>query len=70
MLRMEIALFLLLAFVAYIYFTAEKERSALHRTFAVLLVTVLINLVLDGATVYTVNHLDTVPGLSGVHQGI
>lgn len=63
MLRMEIALFLVLAFVAYVYFSAEKERTALHRTFSVLLVAVLVHLLLDGATVYTVNHPDTVPGL-------
>ena len=63
MLRMEIALFLVTAFVAYMYFTAEKEHSALHRTFSVLLVAVLVHLALDGATVYTVNHLDTVPAL-------
>ena len=41
MLRMEIALFLVLAFVAYIYFSAEKEQAALHKTFAGLLITVL-----------------------------
>ena len=61
MLRMEIAMFLVLAFVAYIYFSVEKEQAALHKTFAVLLVTVLVHLVLDGITVYTVHHLDTVP---------
>ena len=61
MLRMEIALFLVLAFVAYIYFSAEKERAALHRTFSALLVTALAHLALDGITVYTVHHLDTVP---------
>lgn len=61
MLRMEIALFLVLAFVAYIYFSAEKERTALHQTFSVLLVVMLVHLFFDGVTVYTVNHLDTVP---------
>ena len=61
MLRMEIALFLVLAFVAYIYFSAEKEQAVLHRTFAGLLVTALAHLVLDGITVYTVYHLETVP---------
>ena len=63
MLRMEIALFLVLAFVAYIYFSADKEKTPLHRVFTILLVTVLVHLVLDAATVYTVNHLDTVPRL-------
>ena len=63
MLRMEIALFLVLAFVAFIYFSAEKKHSPIHKTFSVLLITVLIHLVFDGATVYTVNHLETVPVL-------
>ena len=70
MLRMEIALLLVIAFVAYIYFSAEKEHSALHRTFSALLVCVLVNLVLDGVTVCTVNHLETVPQLvnDAVHR--
>ncbi|MDD6188490.1 MAG: histidine kinase [Clostridiales bacterium] len=63
MLRMEIALFLVLAFVAYIYFSAEKKYTKLHRTFSVMLVVVLIHLIFDGVTVYTVNHLETVPPL-------
>ena len=63
MLRMEIALLLVIAFVAYMYFSAEKERTVLHRTFSILLMVVLVHLALDGATVYTVNHLETVPGL-------
>ena len=70
MLRMEIALFLVVSFVAYIYFSAEKEQALLHKTFAGLLVCVLLHLVLDGITVYTVNHLDTVPRLlnDAVHR--
>ena len=63
MLRMEIALFLVVAFVAFIYFSAGKKHSPIHRTFSVLLITVLIHLIFDGATVYTVNHLETVPVL-------
>ena len=50
MLQMEIALFLVLSFVAYIYFTAEKQHTWLHRTFSVLLIVVLCHLVLDGIT--------------------
>ena len=61
MLRMEIALFLILAFVACVYFSAGRKSTPLHRTFSVLLVVVLIHLVLDGVTVYTVHHLETVP---------
>ena len=61
MLRMEIALFVVLAFVACVYFSAGRKSTPLHRTFSVLLVVVLIHLVLDGVTVYTVHHLETVP---------
>ena len=63
MLRMEIALCLVVTLVAYMYFSTEKENSALHRSFSVLLVAVPVHLALDGATVYTVNHLDVVPEL-------
>lgn len=63
MLRMEIALFLVMAFVAYMYFTAEKQHNLLHRIFSLLLVVMLLHLVLDGATLYTVCHLEEVPEL-------
>ena len=61
MLRMEIGLFLVLSFVAYMYFSAGRKNSPLHRTFSGLLIAVLVHLIFDAATVYTVNHLDTVP---------
>ena len=61
MLRMEIALFLILALVAYIYFSAGKKHTPLHKTFSALLVCALVHMVFDGITVYTVNRLDTVP---------
>ena len=61
MLRMEIALIIILTFVAFIYFSAGRKHSRLHRTFSVLMITVIVNLIFDAATVYTVNHLDTVP---------
>ncbi|MCI6012598.1 MAG: histidine kinase [Firmicutes bacterium] len=61
MLRMEIALFLVLAFIAVFYYSAGRRHTPLHRTFSLLLAVLLVHLVLDGATVYTVNHLETVP---------
>lgn len=63
MLRMEIALFLVLAFIAYVYFSAGKKHTPLHQTFSALLIVTLIHLVFDAATVYTVNHLDVIPRL-------
>ena len=61
MLRMEIALFMVLAFVACVYFSAGRKNTLLHRTLSVLLVVVLAHLALDGVTVYTVHHLEAVP---------
>lgn len=61
MIRMEIALLLVLTFVAFVYFSAGQKHSRLHQTFSILLIAVLVHLVFDAVTVYTVNHLDTVP---------
>lgn len=61
MLRMEIALLLILFFVAMIYFSAGRKHTMLHRTFSILLVVIQIHLVFDAVTIYTVNHLETVP---------
>ena len=58
MLRMEIALFLILVLVGYMYFSAERRQSALHQTFSLLLIVLQIHLLFDAATVYTVNYLD------------
>ena len=63
MLRMEIALFLVLVLVGYMYFSAGRRQTALHQTFSLLLIVLQIHLLFDAATVYTVNHLDTVPAL-------
>lgn len=70
MLRMEIALFLIMGFVACVYFSAGRKSTPLHRTFSVLLIVVQIHLVFDSITVYTVHHLETVPQLlnDAVHR--
>lgn len=61
MIRMEIALILIMLFVAFMYFSAEKRYSMLHKTFSVLLIVVILHLIFDAITIYTVNHLDSVP---------
>lgn len=60
MVRMEIALFLVLGMVAFMYFTAEKKLSKLHKIFSVLLITVLVHLIFDGITIYTINGLKVI----------
>lgn len=61
MIRMEVALFLILFLVAMVYFSAGRKHTMLHKTFSILLIAMLIHLSFDAATIYTVNHLDTVP---------
>ncbi len=61
MLRMEIACFIILAFVALLYFSARRQHTKMHKTFSAILIVVLIHLIFDGATLYSVNHLDTIP---------
>ena len=61
MMRMEIALILVLLFVAFIYFSAGKRNTPLHKTFSALLIITPLHLAFDTATIYTVNHLETVP---------
>ena len=61
MLRMEIALIIILGFIAYMYYSAERKHTKSHRTFSVLLLVVIVHLVFDAVTIYTVNHLEQVP---------
>lgn len=61
MIRMEIACFLVVAFLSIMYFSARREKTKLHRVFSVFLIMSMLHLVFDGATIYTVNRLDSVP---------
>ncbi|MDD6268501.1 MAG: histidine kinase [Oscillospiraceae bacterium] len=63
MIRMEAAMFLALSLIAMTYFFAGRKNTKLHRTFSVLLIVMLIHLIFDAATVYTVNHMDIIPQL-------
>ena len=63
MIRMEIACFLVLALLAAMYFSAPREQTKIHKCFSKLLIFSILNLFLDGATIYTVNHLETIPEL-------
>lgn len=48
MIKMEIALFLVISFLAGMYFSAERKKTELHMVFGILLVAVMVNLVLTG----------------------
>ena len=62
-LRMEVACFLFLAMISIIYFSAKREKTKLHKLFSGIIVTLMVHIMFDGITVYTVNNLHTVPCL-------
>lgn len=61
MIRMEVASLLVLLILAYMYFSAKRECTKLDTCFSEMLILSIVNLLLDGVTVYTVNHLEIVP---------
>lgn len=61
MIRMEIACFLILFFIAAIFFSAKRVKTPVHKTFSVLLITAIINIIFDGITLYFVYNMDVVP---------
>lgn len=61
MIRMEIACFMVLLFMIIMYFSFPRKKTRINRVFSALLVLAAINLIFDGITIYTVNHLGKVP---------
>ncbi|MGN0374334.1 MAG: response regulator [Butyrivibrio sp.] len=61
MIRMEIACFLVIAFMAVMFFSAKREKTSSHRCFSALIILSMIHLLFDGITIVTVNHLEAVP---------
>lgn len=61
MIRMEIACFFVIAFMSIIYFSAKREKTRIHKVFSELLIVSMLHLLFDGLTVYTVNHLESIP---------
>ncbi len=61
MIRMEIACFLVIAFMSAIYFSVKREKTKLHMVFSLFLIVSMFHLAFDGLTVYTVNHLYSIP---------
>ena len=49
-------------FLGSIYFFAKRKDTVQHRLFSAMILASIVNLVFDMITVFTVNHLDTVPG--------
>lgn len=61
MYKTQIACLIIVIFISVFYFTASNRQSASSKCFAKLLITSLLQLIFDIISVYTVNHLETVP---------
>lgn len=61
MVRMEIACFLVVAFMACIYFSAKREKTKMHRVYSLFLIVSIVHLFFDGVTICTVNMLHQIP---------
>lgn len=61
MIKMQIALLIATIYIAVLYFSAKRKNTYNHGLFSQMLLAAIVNLSFDMITVYTVNHLDTVP---------
>lgn len=60
LLRMEAACFFFTLFIAFMFIVVKREKTTLHKYFANSLISLIVHLVFDSITVYTVNNMDTV----------
>ena len=61
MIRHESAALLILAYIAFSYFSVKRRRTYSHGLFTGLMACSFADLIFDMMTVYTVNHRDSVP---------
>ncbi len=63
MLRMEFACICVIILIAVMFFrgNAKKEKKPVRKIYSLVLIAALLNLSFDALTVYSVNHLDTIP---------
>lgn len=61
MVRLQLACLVMLIFIAVIYWSIRRVKSYSHRLFSVSLILSIIYTINDMISVYTVNHLETVP---------
>lgn len=63
--KLQIGCMLIMLYVAFIYIREKYEYKVKQKepVFELLLITGILSIVFDGATAYTINYLDKVPGL-------
>ena len=61
MYKLQAGCIIIMVFIAIIFSLMNKKKSRMHRLFVAILVVGIVQIVFDAITVYTVNHLETVP---------
>lgn len=61
MIKLQICCMIVIFFIMSVYFSTRRVRTYSHIVFSISLWVTVFNLTFDMITVYTVNHLDTVP---------
>ena len=62
MIKLQICCMIVIFFIMSVYFSTRRVKTYSHIVFSISLWVTVFNLAFDMITVYTVNHLDTVPG--------
>ncbi len=61
--KLQIGCFIITVFIMILYFSVKRISTRSHKVYAALLIVSVLYLMFDRVTVYTVNHIETVPAL-------
>ena len=61
--KLQIGCFIITVFIMILYFSVKRISTRSHKVYSALLIVSALYLMFDRVTVYTVNHIETVPAL-------
>lgn len=61
--KLQIGCFIITVFIMILYFSVKRISTRSHKVYSALLIVSVLYLMFDRVTVYTVNHIETVPAL-------
>lgn len=61
--KLQIGCFIITVFIMILYFSVKRISTRSHKVYSALLIVSVLYLIFDRVTVYTVNHIKTVPAL-------
>ena len=61
--KLQIGCFIITGFIMILYFSVKRISTRSHKVYSALLIVSVLYLMFDRVTVYTVNHIETVPAL-------